>query len=114
MTGFSYADPQGNFMYVIRNAKGGFDTKLVDRRNGGHKVTWTRRDADGNVTAVETDANDSFDPRTRPWYQGAEASRGRASLAGEPGISPVEFGRPGTEGRSPRRDEQRQKRSQHE
>ena len=34
--GFSYADPEGNFLYVLRNAQGGLDTKTVDRRNGGH------------------------------------------------------------------------------
>src|SRR5206468_2000126 len=45
VTAFSYADPAGNFLFVVRNDKGGFDTKIVDRRNGGHVVTWTRRDA---------------------------------------------------------------------
>jgi class 3 adenylate cyclase len=70
--GFSYADPEGNFLYVLRNAQGGFDTKTIDRRNGGHRVTWVRRDAESKVVATEEDANDTFDPRTRPWYQGAE------------------------------------------
>ena len=45
---FSYADPEGNFLYVMRNEKGGFDSKTIDRRDGGHRVTWTRRDAEGN------------------------------------------------------------------
>jgi YD repeat-containing protein len=75
VTAFSYADPEGNFLFVVRNAKGGFDNKLVDRRNGGHTVTWTRRDAEGNVVAIENDDADTFDPRTRPWYQAAESSR---------------------------------------
>src|SRR5215468_10936070 len=74
-TGFSYADPQGNFLYVLRNAKGGLDSKLIDRRDGGLTVTWTRRDAQGNVIATETDPADKFDPRTRPWYLGAESTR---------------------------------------
>jgi adenylate cyclase len=73
--GFSYADPEGNFLYVVRNAQGGFDTKTIDRRNGGHRVTWVRRDAEGKVIATEEAPNDTFDPRTRPWYQGAEETR---------------------------------------
>jgi hypothetical protein len=75
VTGFSYADPQGNFLFMVRNDKGGIDTKTVDRREGRISVTWTRRDAKGNVVATETDPADKFDPRTRPWYQGAESTR---------------------------------------
>ena len=77
IAGFSYADPDGNFLYVTRNGKGGFDSKLVDRRDGGHLVTWTRRDAQGTVVETVQDPADSFDPRTRPWYSGA-ANEGRA------------------------------------
>ncbi|MGH8432399.1 MAG: cache domain-containing protein, partial [Solimonas sp.] len=75
VTAFSYADPEGNFLFVIRNAKGGLDTKTVDRRKGNPVVTWTRRDADGTVLAEEEDPNDTFDPRTRPWYKGAEDTK---------------------------------------
>ena len=32
--------------------EGGLDTKLVDRRNGGRRVTWTRRDKDGAVVGT--------------------------------------------------------------
>ena len=72
---FTYADPEGNFLFVIRNHHGGFDTKTIDRRNGGHKVTWVRRDASGKVTGTEEDPTDTYDPRTRPWYQGAETTK---------------------------------------
>jgi adenylate cyclase len=72
---FSYADPEGNFLYVLRNAQGGFDTKTVDRRNGGHHVTWVRRDSEGKVVATEEVPDDTFDPRIRPWYQGAEETK---------------------------------------
>ena len=72
---FSYADPEGNFLFVLRNARGGFDTKTIDRRNGGHRVTWVRRDAEGTVLSTEEDPGDTFDPRTRPWYQGAEQTQ---------------------------------------
>ena len=49
VAGFSYGDPDGNFLYVARNEQGGFDTKLVDRRGGGHRVTWTRRNEEGEA-----------------------------------------------------------------
>src|SRR5262245_3396399 len=53
--GVSFSDPEGSFLYVMRNAAGSFDTKLVDRRNGGHRVEWTRRNSAGKVIAVEDD-----------------------------------------------------------
>jgi len=74
--GYSYGDPEGNFMYIVANARGGYDTKLIDRRDGKHVVTWTRRDAAGKVIGTEQDPNDTFDPRTRPWYVGAEKAGG--------------------------------------
>ena len=77
IAGFSYADPDGNFLYVTRNEKGGFDSKLIDRRDGSRRVTWTRRDAQGAVVETVQDPADSFDPRTRPWYIGA-VNEGRA------------------------------------
>ena len=75
VTGFSYADPAGNFQFVVRNAQGGYDTKTIDVRDGGRRVTWVRRDAAGKVIATESDPGDTFDPRTRPWYRGAEESK---------------------------------------
>lgn len=75
VTGFSYADPEGNFQFIVRSEQGGYDTKTIDVRDGNRRVTWVRRDAAGKVTATETDPADTFDPRTRPWYQGAEKSK---------------------------------------
>jgi len=75
VTAFSYADPEGNFQFIVRNQNGGYDTKTIDVRDGNRRVTWVRRDAAGRVTATETDPSDTFDPRTRPWYQGAEQTR---------------------------------------
>lgn len=76
VTAFSYADPDGNFLFVVKNSLGGYDTKTVDRRGGGDhpRVTWVRRDAQGNVKETGEDPNDTFDPRERPWYKGAVAS----------------------------------------
>ena len=74
VSGFSYADAQGNYLFVVRNDKGGFDTKTIDRREG-RRVTWERRDGANKTIAIEEDPGDTFDPRTRPWYQGAESTR---------------------------------------
>jgi len=77
IAGYSYGDPEGNFLYIVANARGGYDTKLIDRRGGKHVVTWVRRDAAGKVIGTEEDPGDTFDPRTRPWYVGA-AKAGQA------------------------------------
>ena len=77
VAGYSYGDPEGNFQYIVANDQGGYDTKLVDRRDGKHIVTWTRRDAAGKVVSTTQDPGDTFDPRTRPWYTGA-VKAGRA------------------------------------
>jgi class 3 adenylate cyclase len=75
-TGVSYADIDGNFLYVLRTEKGTIDTKLIDRRNGGHRVTWTRRSSSGVVVSTEEIADDNYDPRVRPWYiAGANARK---------------------------------------
>src|SRR6266850_2100701 len=61
VTAFSYADPEGNFLFVLRNDKGGFDSKTVDRRAGGLFVTLKKPgitfsiphfDAEGKLTSV--------------------------------------------------------------
>lgn len=74
VSAFSYADAQGNYVFVVRNEKGGFDTKLIDRTEG-RRVTWERRDGNNKTIAIEEDPGDTFDPRTRPWFQGAESTR---------------------------------------
>jgi hypothetical protein len=71
ISALSYADPDGNYLFVLRNDKGSFDSKLVDRRNGGHRVTWTRRDENGRIVTTQDDPTDTFDARARPWYEAA-------------------------------------------
>ena len=75
ITGYLYADTQGNTLYVVRNDKGGFDTNMVDRRDGPARSTLTRRDAEDKTIAVEDNPKTTYDPRTRPWYKGAEKAR---------------------------------------
>ena len=74
-TGVGYTDVEGNFLYVLRTEKGTIDTKLIDRRNGDLRTTWTRRSSSGVVVSTEEIPNDSFDPRVRPWYVAAANER---------------------------------------
>ncbi|MBV8187613.1 MAG: PDC sensor domain-containing protein, partial [Alphaproteobacteria bacterium] len=67
-TGMSYADPEGNLLYVRQMDDGSVEDKLIDRRNGAHRVTVTRKSLGGDVLATEEISNDTYDPRERPWY----------------------------------------------
>jgi class 3 adenylate cyclase len=69
-------DPQGNFLMVQRSPEGTLDTKLIAHDGAERQVTWYRRDDAGQVVTVEEDREDTFDPRTRPWYDGAVAADG--------------------------------------
>jgi len=69
-------DEQGNFLMPKRLPDGGFATKRIDRSTQPPRVTWTYRDADLRVTKIEEIPYDRYDPRLRPWYQGAKASKG--------------------------------------
>ncbi len=71
---FNFADPQGNFMMLKKLPDGSIHTKFMDRRGGGVETSWLRRDASGKVLGIERDPSDTYDPRTRPWYQGAAAT----------------------------------------
>ncbi|MBL8699892.1 MAG: GAF domain-containing protein, partial [Alphaproteobacteria bacterium] len=73
----SYASPDGSFMMAKREASGAIDTKVIDRRKGAPETTWTRRDPQGATRLVEKDPTDTYDPRTRVWYQGAVEARGK-------------------------------------
>jgi hypothetical protein len=66
--GVSFSDTDGNLLYVRRKDDGNVEDKLIDRRNGAHRVTVTQRTAGGDVISSEEIANDTFDPRERPWY----------------------------------------------
>jgi len=69
---------EGEFLMVRRNEAGSADTKLIRRGGGAPQVTWTRRDASGQVIATETDPTDRYDPRSRAWYGAAVPGGGIA------------------------------------
>jgi adenylate cyclase len=69
-------DPEGNFLMVQRSPEGMLDTKVIEHDGAQRRVTWYRRDREGQVEAVEEDRADTYDPRTRPWYRGATSVDG--------------------------------------
>ena len=70
----NFADEDGNFVMVRGGRDGGIDTKLVENAPGPRRVTWIRRNAAGDETGREEDPADTYDPRTRSWYEGALAN----------------------------------------
>ena len=63
--------PSGAFIYVNRsNAKveGGFRTKIITFKDGRKITELIWKDASQNELIREFDPDDTYDPRTRPWY----------------------------------------------
>src|SRR5262252_8881118 len=50
-------------------------TKRTERTDAATRVTWRRRNLQGEVMAVEHAEDDDYDPRGRPWYRGAVSDR---------------------------------------
>lgn len=69
------ADPKGNFLMPKRMPDGSIHTKTIARSAGDVRVTWTRRNPQGEVVAVERAEDDGYDPRERSWYRGAASNR---------------------------------------
>lgn len=69
-----FADPRGDFLMYRRVSDGSIQTKRLERRGARVESTWIKRDPEGRVIATGRDPADTFDPRTRPWYQGAARS----------------------------------------
>lgn len=75
LSSFLGANPQGNFIMHRQNSDGTIDTKVIERGPSGVKTTWAYRDAGDRVVRTETAGDDNYDPRVRPWYQGALRTR---------------------------------------
>jgi adenylate cyclase len=74
----NWGTEQGDFLMVKRQADGAIWTKRVQRSGLERpEVHWTQRAVGaGQLEALATvpDPDDRYDPRTRPWYQGAQAA----------------------------------------
>ncbi len=76
--GIYVGTPSGNF-YDVRHfdkkQKGGFRTKVIINQDQGKDVRIIHRDAAFQKIAMETDPDDAYDPRKRPWYQKAVSEK---------------------------------------
>jgi hypothetical protein len=68
------ADPQGNFLMTERMPDGSIHTKHIERTDTAVRVTWHRRNPQGEVVSVEDVEDDGYDARLRPWYRAAVSS----------------------------------------
>lgn len=73
--GVYFGSEDGDFVMVMRMAEGPapFRTKVITRTAEGREVRLIWRDNEFHVVHEETDPQDSYDPRSRPWYQEARA-----------------------------------------
>ena len=69
------ADTKGNFLMPKRMPDGSIHTKRIERTDAATRVTWRRRNPQGEVIAVEHAEDDNYDPRGRPWYRSAVSGR---------------------------------------
>ena len=74
---FSFADADGNYVLVRRGAAGGVDEEIIDNAPGSRQAVWVHRNADGEEIGREEDPRNDFDPRTRPWFIGAQKTDGQ-------------------------------------
>lgn len=79
LSGVYYGDEAGNFLYVMRSEKhGAFRTKVIQNKAASRSTQLIWRDPDFSVVHTKFDAADTFDARTRPWYENAKAARATA------------------------------------
>ena len=71
MAAFYAGDSKGNFMMARRGENFGVSIKQIYNDDSGRNVLLIERNAAGMEISRREDPTDTFDPRTRPWYQGA-------------------------------------------
>jgi len=77
ISAFFVGDSNGNFVMVSRSERTGvMEVKEIITTGGQRQVTWTEQDETGKELSRREDPEDAFDPRTRPWYQGALEANG--------------------------------------
>jgi class 3 adenylate cyclase len=70
----SFADQDGNYILVRRRPGGGTEVQIIENSPGPRRVTWVYRDAAGAEIGRKEDPSETYDPRQRPWYIGAEGT----------------------------------------
>ncbi|CAN0446363.1 unnamed protein product, partial [Phaeothamnion confervicola] len=71
MAAFYAGDTGGNFLMVRRSDNFGVSVKQIFNDDSGRNVLLIERNAAGIEISRSEDPTDTFDPRTRPWFQGA-------------------------------------------
>ncbi len=71
--GLYYGDKDGGFVMVMRDENGvaPFRTKIVSTKDGIRDVRLIWRDDRFNIMEIQNDPGDTFDARTRVWYDAA-------------------------------------------
>ncbi|GFE50221.1 hypothetical protein So717_19740 [Roseobacter cerasinus] len=83
--GLFYGDESGNFVYVMRSrGRAPFRSKIVRQFDDRRTTDLIWRDDSYGAVVYQTDPADTFDPRTRLWYQ--SASEKLASIWTDPYI----------------------------
>jgi hypothetical protein len=67
---FYAGDSAGNFL-MVRRREGGVWIKRIINDDAGRRVILIEQDTAGVETARREDPTDTYDPRTRPWFEGA-------------------------------------------
>ena len=71
---FYYGDKQGNFLQAA-HLKNQFHKKLIHRKNNKAETVFKYYDDSGKLTGTKSDHDSKYDPRIRPWYIGAKATK---------------------------------------
>ncbi len=74
-----YGRKDGSFVFVRTDdgySGDGYFTKIIGENGGQRQVDITLRTSDFEEIVREADPTDTFDPRTRPWFEAAIASDG--------------------------------------
>ena len=81
LTALFVGTPDGEFLMVRRyqeDGQPGLETKFIRRGGSGRdglEIEFTRRDLAGQIVSQEIQPWDQYDPRTRPWFKGADETR---------------------------------------
>ncbi|NOZ21915.1 MAG: hypothetical protein GXP25_12605 [Planctomycetes bacterium] len=70
------ADERGNFLMHKKMPDGTISTKVINRNITPPTVTWIHRNREGEIVKEEKSTDVQYDPRVRPWFQGAKKAQG--------------------------------------
>ena len=77
LAGLFYGDQDGNFVYVKRSDEHAqFRSKIISYEGEIRDTQLIWRDMDYVEVLRQADPEDTYDPRTRPWYEEAKQERG--------------------------------------